>query len=593
MKEGTFELTLHTKIVLDWNPSDIARTAARQLRDEIASSVGITLDILCGDAREGDIFLKCSSCDPAQGYSLSICSKAISVNGNDAFGLINGVQTLRQIIRQSGWMLPALCIEDAPVYPARGFYHDVTRGRTPTMAWLKELADTCCFYKINQLQLYIEHTYLYRDLSEVWRVGTPLTAEEIMELDDYCYARGIELVPSLSSFGHLLELLRTKTYCDLCELPDADQMPSTMPNRMHHHTLNVCDPRSLELVRKMINEFMPLFRSKLFNICADETFDLGKGRTREVMEQIGERNHYMGFVKAICQYVVEKGRTPMFWGDIVVRFADALSELPEGTICLNWGYSPVVKEDSTRILAEAGAIQYLCPGVCGWNEWMNQLRNSYENITRMAEYGRRHGAIGFLNTDWGDYGHINDPRFSVPGLAYGAHFSWSDKPLAFESINEIISHLEYSDRSGNVLNILSELPECHKASWRKLVEYKEWRQGLWHAADGLSPLVHCELDEVPQANEQINAIISRLKACVLSMDADKRPMASRWLLAAEGIRLLNLTGAAVAKECKDLSLASALENWFRLYERMWREVSQESELWRVRDVIQWYADELR
>ena len=36
-----------------------------------------------------------------------------------------------------------------------------------------------------------------------WREDTPLTAQEIMELDDYCAARHIELVPSLSTFGHM------------------------------------------------------------------------------------------------------------------------------------------------------------------------------------------------------------------------------------------------------------------------------------------------------------------------------------------------------------------------------------------------------
>jgi len=591
--DGAFELSLHTKIVLEWNPSDLARTAAKQLRDEIAASVGLVLDILCGDAREGDISLSAKAGEPAQGYTLSITAQGVQVCGNDAFGVINGVQTLRQIIRQSGWTLPALVIEDSPVYPARGFYHDVTRGRTPTMAWLKELADACCFYKINQLQLYIEHTYLYRDISEVWRVTEPLTAEDIMELDDYCYARGVELVPSLSSFGHLLELLRTKTYCDLCELENADQMPSTMPNRMHHHTLNVCDPRSLELVKKMISEFMPLFRSRLFNICADETFDLGKGRTREVMEQIGERNHYMGFVKALCQYVVEKGRTPMFWGDIVVRFADALSELPEGTICLNWGYSPRVKEDSTRTLAEAGATQYLCPGVSGWNQWMNQLRTSYDNITRMADYGRRYQAVGFLNTDWGDYGHINDPRFSIPGLIYGGHFSWSDHELSFEAINEAISHLEYTDRSGSVLSLLASLEGCDAANWHALVQYKDWKQGVWTIADGISPLAKRDLASVPAANAKLDELIAGLKKCAPAMDADKRAMLARWILIAEGMKLWNLTGAAVHEVRKDLPLANALENWLRLYEGMWREVSKESELWRIRDVTHWYADEMR
>ena len=34
---------------------------------------------------------------------------------------------------------------------------------------LKKIADRMCRYKLNQLQLYVEHTYLFRDFSEMWR----------------------------------------------------------------------------------------------------------------------------------------------------------------------------------------------------------------------------------------------------------------------------------------------------------------------------------------------------------------------------------------------------------------------------------------
>ena len=41
------------------------------------------------------------------------------------------------------------------------------------------------------------------------------------------------------------------------------------------------------------------------------------------------------------------------------------------------------------------------------------------------------------------------------------------------------------------------------------------------------------------------------------------------------------------------ALATRLERWFRRYQQMWREVSRESELWRIREVCTWYANELR
>lgn len=592
-REGFFRLSPYASIVLDGVSSAVEKTAARQLQQEISRFAGMTVSILCGAAREGDLSFARRSPFASEAYELTISETSVVIAAGDELGILHGVQTLRQIIRQSGCLLSALFIQDGPLYPVRGFYHDVSRGRTPTLDALKKLADEACLYKLNQLQLYIEHTYLFRDLSEMWRVSRPLTAEEIMELDDYCAARGIELVPSLSCFGHLFELLHTKSYRDLCELNEADSLPSTMPNRMHHHTLNISDPRSLTLVKQMLSEFMPLFRSRKFNICADETFDLGRGRSRAQMEAVGERSYYIGFVRELCEFVVSQGRTPMFWGDIVARFVDALKELPKGTICLNWDYSPTVSEKVTRTLAEAGAIQYVCPGVAGWNQWMNLLRDGYDNISRMASYGQRYGAVGLLNTDWGDYGHINDPRFSLPGLIYGAAFSWSKDAGSFEEINAAISRIAYLDRSESAVGLLASMQDCGIYSWYALVRHKEWVNGRLDRPEAETPLHECDPAAIAQANERLDGILLSLQRCAAEMDTSMRGMIERWMIAGSAIALWNRVGAAVHQQQKDAALAAALESWFSLYERLWRETCHESELWRIRDVVWWYADQLR
>ena len=95
---------------------------------------------------------------------------------------------------------------------------DVTRGRIPKLSYLKEMADRCSLYKINQMHLYIEHTFLFDGLSETWRDDTPLTAQDILEFDEYCAQRNIELVPSIATFGHLYKVLRTKTYMSCLRL---------------------------------------------------------------------------------------------------------------------------------------------------------------------------------------------------------------------------------------------------------------------------------------------------------------------------------------------------------------------------------------
>lgn len=586
---GAFSIMPDMCIVLADGCEALARTGARQLQQEILAACGLKADIRIGTARDGDIRLAVESAGAVQGYRLCIAGDGIRISGHDPAGLLHGVQTLRQILRQCGWTLPALLIEDAPDYPERGFYHDQTRGRIGTLEWLRRLADEACFYKLNQLQLYVEHTYLYRDLTELWATAvTPLTAEDIMALDDYCAERGIELVPSMSSFGHLLELLRTKTYAPLCETECSTDMPSTMPNRMAHLTIDPSNPASFSLIASMLDEYMPLFRSRRFNICADETFDLGKGRNRGREE----RELYMGFVKKLCAHVAESGRTPMFWGDIVLRFPEALTELPEGTICLNWGYSASEKEDATRTLAAAGAKQYLCPGVCGWNTWIPLMNASHENIRRMAEYGRKYGAAGFLNTDWGDYGHVNDPRFSLPGLAAGACASWGVLPEA-RQLWHSLSVLMYSDSSGLALSHVAAMSECQVYTWRAIVQHKEWSQQRLEGGRKTSPMMHLEDSRIHAADAALEQAAYGLRECCLHMDAAHRPMIACWLAAAEGIRLWNHAAHAVSAGRRDAALAAQLERWLYRYERMWREISRESELWRVRDVAVWYADELR
>ena len=115
--------------------------------------------------------------------------------------------------------------------------------------------------------------------------------------------------------------------------------------------------------KSLIDEFMPLFTSKYFNICADETLILeSEKKCRAGRDTKGTQRMYPDFVKELCGYVVSKGKIPMFWGDIICAFPEAVQELPKETICLNWGYDADWPEDSTRKLSEAGARLYNCPG---------------------------------------------------------------------------------------------------------------------------------------------------------------------------------------------------------------------------------------
>ena len=599
---ASYTITYQSRIVIDSDCSSIVFHHAKLLQMDLERKLGYTLAVTKGIYEKGSIYLKQMSALKPEEYTLSIEEGGILIQGGSESGILYGIQTLRQVVAQEGAYLKGMTIHDYPELENRGYYLDVTRGRIPTLTYLKSFADKLSYYKINQLQLYIEHNFLFKDLSEVWGDDTPLTAEEILEFDEYCSKLHIELVPSIATFGHLHKLLSTKTYSHLCELWDSDSQPFSFEERMLHHTIDASNRESLSLIKKLIDEYLPLFRSRQFNICADETFDLGKGRTKAIVEEKGADTVYIEYVKELCEYLVAKGFRPMFWGDIVCGFPEAIKQLPVETICLNWGYDANQSEESTRLLHNAGTTQYLCPGVSGWNQFINRSQDAYENILRMCSYAHKYHVLGLLNTDWGDFGHINHPEFSMLGLIYGAAFSWNSEALSRQEINAQISRLEYGDEEESFAELVATMANHSSFEWYHIVHYRELEHKSNSEENQKYYLLDQNLDAAKNSNEQLENIIASLYRKLPHLPEVSRSLIKPYILAAEGMLLFNRIGATIGlvryhvkneAAGQPLVLAGQLENWFHHYKEIWRTVSKESELCRLQDLILWYARELR
>ena len=589
------------------------------LKDEWKYFAGIEAVITAGKAGKGDVSLRLVNALPPQSYTLVITEEKIEILGRDRAGVGYGIQTLCQLIRNRGALLPTLNIEDKPDILARGFYMDQARGRSFKLDTLKKQIDVLSRYKINQYQLYIEQSFAFRGFSEMWREDSVLTPEEIMEIDKYCADRDIDFVPSLASFGHLYELLKTKSYEDICELEDTAGKPFSFWEKMQHHTVNVADERSFEVIKKMFDEYLPLFSSKYVNICADETFDLGKGKSKELADKIGTDRMYMEFLKKLCEYVVSKGKVPMFWGDIICKFPEFIKELPKETICMAWGYLADQKDDICRPVAEVGANMYLCPGVCGWNTFINRIDTAYSNIKTLSGYARKYDAIGLLNTEWGDFGHVNNPSFATPGIIYGGVFTWNldaysgEKALAGkEELNKEISRIEYGDTTENYVELLERAAINQIYDWWSCVlvfegyeregrfdEKKEPHNFATHNVlkDRLKRFQE-NVEEIDKATEELYQIRKDLRKTAITMDSLNKAEFDKADNAIVGIDVWNRAGkmiilpeSATAEEKK--LLAEELEVWFMRYKEIYRADSKESMLIRVAKVVYWYADKLR
>ena len=467
LDQGYLNLAGERLIVLDGPNAPALRFSAVRLQQALARAgvsweiaagahlpvekIGVTLDVTPGSVRH------------IQGYELTITRRAIHLVAQNPAAIFYAAMTLIQLLDQYGMTLPAMRILDWPDFPNRGVMLDISRDRVPTMDTLFELVDMLASWKINQLQLYTEHTFAYHKHPTVWAEASPMSGAEILALDAYCRERFIELVPNQNTFGHLRRWLVHDQYRPLAECPDGcdtvwgffDEPFSLCPG----------DPRSIELVQDMLDELLPYFQSRQVNVGCDETVDLGSGRSREIVAEKGAGRVYLDFLRKIRREVRIREHTMQFWGDIIIEHPDLVAELPRDMIALEWGYeADHAFHKHGDIFARSGIPFYVCPGTSSWNTVGGRTTNAVDNMRNAAENGLNHGATGYLITDWGDNGHWQPLPVSYLGFAYGAALGWHFEGNRDIDIPAAVSRYAFRDRQDIMGRLANDLGNIYETS---------------------------------------------------------------------------------------------------------------------------------
>jgi hypothetical protein len=404
-----------------------------------------------------------------QGYELRIGAGAISLVAASPAGLQYGLATLAQWIELAPGAaaqveLPEVELQDAPDFRERGVMLDVSRDKVPALRTLRMLIDRLARWKVNQLQLYMEHTFAYVGHQRVWQHASPLTAEDIEELDAYCAERNIQLVPNQNSFGHMHRWLVHEPYRRLAECPDGFEHPWNWSKEPYG--LCATDPGSLTLLEELYDQLLPHFRSRMFNVGLDETIDLGAGRSKAACEARGTERVYLEFLREVHARVQARGRRMMFWGDIIVKRPELIAELPRDAIALEWGYEadhPFAEH--LALFQRAGLEFYVCPGTSSWNSIAGRTQNAIANLARAALEGKAAGATGLLTTDWGDHGHLQPLPVSYLGLLLGAGFSWnvaSAERAGELDVAGLLDRHAFADHTGSLGAVARDLGNAYR-----------------------------------------------------------------------------------------------------------------------------------
>jgi hypothetical protein len=325
---------------------------------------------------------------------------------------------------------------------------DVSRGKVPDEPTLRRLVDLCARLKLNVLMLYVEHTFRFRRHPHIGEGASPLDAETLRALDGYAADRGVELIPCLQSLGHMEHVLAWPEYSHLAETDLG-------------WTISPAEPGTYALLSDLYAEFLPNFRSPLFNANCDEPWDLEHGRSARRAAELGPGGVYLEHVERIQEIARRHGKRTMIWGDVVHAHPDRIAEISRDLVLLDWWYEAGhIDFDRVAAFARAGLDFWVCPGTSSWNCLFPRVGNSLQNIASWADAGRRHGAQGLLVTDWGDFGHYNLQGNSWLAYAWSAQQAWSGD-TDVRRFDRAFSRQLFGDATGEVARLYRALGSVH------------------------------------------------------------------------------------------------------------------------------------
>lgn len=363
--------------------------------------------------------------------------------GQDGEGTVDGIHPndlgMKTLFVAYGKVVARALRLRPSVVPTLGYMLDVSRDKVPTMDSLRRIVDVIADLGYNQFQLYTEHTFAYRGHEAVWKDASPMTPAEIRELDDYCWQRGIELVPNQNSFGHMERWLRHPSYRHLAEAPDCPINPWGGKAKWPK-ALCPTDPASTNFLDGLYGQLLPCFRhTKLFNVGCDEVFDLMPGvRSAAAIAARGESEVFLDHFRALRSLAGKHDKRVMFWANHLLRLPGARGRIPKDAVALVYAYEADNRMDDLAERAEdEGMPFYVAPGTSSWCSLFGRYWNMKLNVAGALETARRYGAQGCLLCDWGDLGHVQPFLVSLPALVYAAECARGNPPSDGEVVEAI------------------------------------------------------------------------------------------------------------------------------------------------------------
>ncbi len=379
-----------------------------------------------------------------EGYVLWFGSDKSIVAANGKAGVFYGVQTLLQLLRSlnSQQKISAMKITDWPDFAFRGIHDDISRGPVPTLEYMKEQIRRFAELKLNVLSYYTEHIVETKSHGDFAPARGAVSIDEWKELDNYARKHFIQLIGNFQSFAHFEKILAFPQYENL---GDTERLLSPL------------NPKSFEFLQNIYREMAPAFHAPYFMVGGDETWDLGRGKSKKYVDSLGFAHVYANHMKRIGSELNKYNKRMIMWADMALQHPGILKMLPRKTILATWNYSvPDSFNDFIMPLKSAGFDILVCPGILNSRRMMPDYSVTIPNIKQFIKDGYKQEVMGVLNTVWDNGGEALFSR-DWYGAAYGAEQSWHVNDISLENYNGRFDLVIYGDKQQKISETISHL----------------------------------------------------------------------------------------------------------------------------------------
>ncbi|NLR63715.1 family 20 glycosylhydrolase [Chitinophaga varians] len=345
-KQDSFLLDKHTVIVAT---GEADRKTAALFNAWLKEFTGYELDIKETGDRNAITLHTGNDSTNAEGYTLNVDNKGVTINGNSGAGTFYGIQSLIQLLpvqKADAMYIPGVSITDAPRFAYRGLHLDVGRHFFP-VEFIKKYIDLLAMHKYNTF-----HWHLTED--QGWRIeikkyprlqevaskrketmaghytennqqydGKPYggfyTQEQVKEVVKYATDHFVTVIPEIEMPGHALAALTA--YPNL----GCTGGPYAVGTRWGVYDDVYCagNDSVYAFLQDVLDEVLPLFPSKYIHIGGDECPKVRwekcpKCQARMKQEGLKDAHALQSyFIQRMEKYLNSKGRQIIGWDEIL------------------------------------------------------------------------------------------------------------------------------------------------------------------------------------------------------------------------------------------------------------------------------------